>query len=103
MAERSWEKYAARLGDGEWTGVGSEWYARQYSRGGGAVPVTVIEDPEGDYLGWIDAEDRGAGIDTPTMIQRKEIFSIQFPYPVKDEEAAGHGTVIRLRIEEREA
>jgi hypothetical protein len=94
--------FAAPLGDGDWTGLGSEWYARQYASGCPAVPVVVTEDPEGDYLGWIEeTEDSPRSTGEPEMIQRKEIFSIQFPYGYKAEEAAGRGRAVRLRIEER--
>lgn len=98
----SWEMFAAPLGNGDWTGLGSEWYAKQYAGGGPAVPVVVTEDPEGDYLGWIEkTEGSPRNTGEPEMIQRKEIFSIQFPYGPDSEEAAGRGHAIRLTITER--
>lgn len=94
----SWEMFAAPMGDDDWTGLGSEWYARQYATDRKPVPVLVVEDPEGDYLGWIEETKGSTG--EPEMIQRKEIFSIQFPYGYQDEEAAGRGRAVRLTIKE---
>lgn len=97
----SWEMFAAPLGNGDWTGLGSEWYARQYATDRKPVPVLIVEDPEGDYLGWIEqTEDSPRNTGEPEMIQRKEIFSIQFPYGYKAEEAAGRGRAVRLSIKE---
>lgn len=91
-----WRMHAADHGD-YWTGVGSEWYARAH--GGTATPVLVTEDPDGDYLGWVDAKDEAEGDDRPGLICIKEIFSIQFTYGVKAEVDRGRGRVVPVRIE----
>lgn len=95
--------FAQPLDNGDWTGIGGEWYARQYGSSP-PMPVMVIEDPAGDYLGWLDARDGVVivGDTPPNMIQRKEIFSIQFPYGYKAEQDAGSGRAIPLRIETRD-
>lgn len=96
----TWELFAQPMGDGDWTGIGDRWYASQHGSSP-PVPITVTEDAEGDYLGWLDAREgdpRNTGV--PEMIQRKEIFSLQFTYGYEAEEQAGRGRAIRLRIEE---
>ena len=66
---------------------------REY--GGDPVPVTVIEDAEGDYYGWI-----ATGQDAPVMIQPSPaLFSMQFPYGPKAEVEAGRGKIVRLRVD----
>jgi hypothetical protein len=62
-------------------------------------PITLIEDPGGDYLGWIHADEDKPD---PVMVLRDRIYEIQFPYGSKAEEDAGRGRTVRLRIE-REA
>lgn len=59
------------------------------------VAVTLTEDPEGQYLGWIPKDK-----DEPTMIQPKKLFNMQFPYGVQAEITAGRGKAIRLRVDE---
>lgn len=61
------------------------------------VQVTVTEDPDGQYLGWIDA-DR----EVPTLIQYHTLYSMQFPYGPKAEEERGRGRTVTLRITEDE-
>ena len=68
------------------------------------VQVTVTEDADGPYYGWIDtsgtprAERRDA---MPVMIQpHRTLFRMQFPYGVDAEVDAGKGRVVRLRVEE---
>jgi hypothetical protein len=97
----SWEMFAAPLGDGDWTGVGNRWYARAHAEDGMPTPVLVTEDPEGDYLGWLETPEDEPWDEEPSMITRREIFSIQFPYGPEPEEAAGRGHAIRLTITER--
>ena len=61
------------------------------------VPVTLTEDPNGPYYGWIDAERT-----EPTMIQRHEgMFSMQFPYGAEAEANAGRGRIVRLQVQEQ--
>lgn len=58
------------------------------------VTVRLIEDPEGDLLGWIYT-----GKNTVDMVQRKHIFPVQFVYGVEEEVKAGKGEVVTLRVE----
>lgn len=59
------------------------------------VEVTVTLDPDGRYLGWIDANG-----DEPTIIQPHPVlYGIQFPYGPDVEEQAGKGRTVHLRIE----
>jgi hypothetical protein len=97
----SWQMFAMPLGDGDWTGVGDHWYASQHGEGA-PTPVQVTQDAEGSYLGWLDAEDGMVivGETPPSMIERKEIFSIQFPYGYHEEQKAGRGRAIPLTIKE---
>lgn len=57
--------------------------------------LNLVEDLEGDYYGWVPA-----GSNDIRMVQYKKIFLMQFPYSVEEEVAAGHGEVVRLRVEE---
>jgi hypothetical protein len=96
----TWEMLAMPNGRGDWSALGDAFYVRLHGCKN-PTPVVVIEDPEGDYFGWIDAEDELEGDDTPSMIQRKEIFNVQFAYGYEEEEKRGRGRSVRLRIEER--
>jgi hypothetical protein len=84
--------------NGAWYALGDEWYIRAHDCDF-PVPVTVTEDPEGDHLGWIDAEDERAGDYTPEMIRHRRIFEMQFIYGSKVEVEAGNGRVVPLRVE----
>lgn len=57
--------------------------------------VHLIEDPAGEYMGWI-----ATGEDAPQMIRTVNIFPIQFPGAYQELEAAGRGEAVRLSIEE---
>lgn len=60
------------------------------------LPVSLVEDAEGEYLGWIET-----GEDTVSMVTIDRIFSIQFPYSVGDAIAAGDGQVVRLSVKKQ--
>lgn len=93
----TWDMYGDRSDQtGDWLTVGRRWYVRAHGCAE-PIPVHLTEDPTGDYLGWIDVEDTD-----PTMIHRKEIFDMCFPYGSAAEVEAGRGRVVPLRIEERE-
>lgn len=97
-----WEMFGYPKGDGEWIMVGDPRTLRMHGCAE-PVPVEVIEDPEGNYLGWLDAREghpRNTGI--PEMIMHKKIFNIQFAYGYQPEEQAGRGRAIPLRIEVRD-
>lgn len=99
-----WEMFAL-LSDrlGEFSGIHPhERITRLY--GGAPQPVIVVVDPEGDYLGWIDAHsssDDALPDGVPVMIEHKQIFSLQFPYGVKAEVEKRTGFVVPLRIDLR--
>lgn len=99
MTER-WRMHGIPRGDGEWIMVGDPRTLRIH---GCANPpeVEVIEDPEGDYLGWLDerpGHPRNTG--EPEMILHKKLFNIQFAYGYQAEEEAGRGRAIPLTIRE---
>lgn len=85
-------------GNGSWYALGEEWWVRAHDCKS-PVPVKVIEDDEGDHLGWIDAESERAGDDTPEMIAHHRVFPIMFPYGVAVEVRRGNGRVVSLRVE----
>jgi len=62
------------------------------------LTLQVIEDPEGEYMGWLPADKPGE----ITMIQVDRLFNMQFPYGQKASEEAGQGKGIRIRLEEIE-
>lgn len=63
-----------------------------------AVQVTevAIDDPAGNYWGWIDA-----GAADPVMIRPgHDRYSMQFTYGPEAEERRGKGRTVRLRVTE---
>lgn len=93
-----WNMYAY-LRDGKVSAIaiGPERYVRLHGLTWPIVQVTVREDPEGSYLGWVDGFP--GGTTEPRMIQREALFDMQFPYGAKAEENAGKGRVVRLSVE----
>lgn len=57
------------------------------------LAVDVVEDADGEYLGWIAKDDTKL-----RMVQQKRIFPIQFPYSVQEEVDAGTGEAVPLSI-----
>jgi hypothetical protein len=94
--ERSWEMWAGRRGD-LFVDVGPHpTYVRMHGHDKPA-PVRVVEDPDGPYWGW---QEKGHEQEPPVMIyEHKTLFNICFPYGVQAEVDAGHGRVLRLRVE----
>ncbi len=78
---------------------GSLNYVKLHGLSEPIVRVSLIEDENGEYYGWIPT-----GKDTPTMIWKSEVvFSICFPYGYKTEEQRGKGKAIRLLVSENPA
>jgi hypothetical protein len=99
MASRSWQTHAQSF-PGEvanWAHFGTPFYILLYGSHKEIVPVRVIEDPEGDYMGWVRT-----GSDQIDMVLRSKIFDIQFPYGHQAEMEAGKGEAVRLRVERKE-
>jgi hypothetical protein len=95
----AWEMFGYPKGDGDWLVVDSYRVVKAHGYPE-PVPVVVTEDPDGNYLGWIEAEDEKADIATvPIMITYAKIFEINFAYGSAAEEAAGRGRVVRLRVD----
>jgi hypothetical protein len=95
---RSWELFgAANEKNGVYSVVGDAFFVRLH--GMTPVPIRLVEDPEGIYFGWLDAQEDEPD---PLFVQHERIFEISFPYGSKAEEDAGHGKKVRLRIEERD-
>lgn len=87
-----WPTLGGAYDPGKWACFGSDWYVRAH----GFTPqaVTLVEDPDGDYRGWI-----GTGETDPEVVLYGKIFDIQFPYGAQAEVDAGRGRVVRLRVE----
>lgn len=98
-AARSWEVLGARSG-GTWVCFGSPRDLRLRGHVAG-VPVRLVEDPGGDYRGWLPRADRLPR--PPVMVQHRRVFEVQFPDGSAAEAAAGRGEVVRLRVEVRDA
>lgn len=78
--------------------IGSKFYVETYGLSHPIVQVTVLEDPQGDYWGWL-----ATGAATPTMIWPSEnLFRVCFPYGPDAEVKAGKGRVVKLRVMKRE-
>lgn len=80
-----------------WVAIGSDWFVREHGCKQ-PIPVTLTEDAEGDYMGWIGSDEQ-----EPCMILHHKIFDIQFPYGHKAEVDRGRGEAVRLRISTRSA
>lgn len=102
MAEntaREWELFAARSAMGFSSIRKQKRIVRFYGYSDDQIiSVRAIEDPEGEYRGWIPT-----GEDFPDLIARKHIFPAQFTYGPVQSEADGKGKIIYLRIEETPA
>lgn len=99
-APRSWDMHAGRhtlhSGEDEFIDFGDPWYVQAH--GHDIVhPVRLVEDPDGDYTGWIDT-----GQTAPVMIYRREIFPVCFPHGVASAVDKGHGAPVSLRPEPRD-
>lgn len=94
---RTWKMFALFRDNGEPFNVYPHEGAVRMC-GGEPVPVTVIEDPAGDQLGWLDTD-----ATVPVMIQHKRIFDIQFAYGSRAEVEVGHGSIVPLRVERNDA
>ncbi len=94
-----WPTYAARrVHNGAWRydAFGTVQRLRIVEGKANIAPVLLIEDPAGPYFGWLRT-----GGEMPEMIRRRlSEFKVQFPYGYIDEERAGRGRMVRLRIEE---
>lgn len=103
----TWQMYAGRdTHNGGYKNFGHPRYVEMYGHTE-IVPVTLTEDPDGPYYGWMGSESIVAGkvwseADTePQMIQQFEgLFAMQFTYGVEAEVKAGKGRVVRLSVAE---
>lgn len=81
---RTWRAYAARDHRG-WTATGSRHYVERF---GEAVPVLIVEDPGGPYLGF-----QRHGDDTrPDLLASDELFAAWGAW----------GAWMRVRVEVRD-
>ncbi|WP_100514175.1 hypothetical protein [Mycobacteroides abscessus] len=62
--------------------------------------VTVTEDPEGEYRGWLKTGHEG---EPPVLIQHTNFFGMQFVYGVQAEIDRGMGSVVHLAVSADEA
>lgn len=100
---RSWRMFAGRVSDPR---VGRDFMTFGDERtvrfcGVDPVPVELVEDPEGQYYGWIQAGREGllprryTGI--PVMIQPHEgMFRMQSPDGFASKVERGDGEVVRM-------
>ncbi|MGV8910450.1 MAG: hypothetical protein ACOH1Y_15825 [Propionicimonas sp.] len=58
------------------------------------VKVSLVEDPYGDYQGWV-----ATGETQIIMVQHHRIFNMQFPAGYKAEVDLGRGEAVRLRVD----
>lgn len=96
----TWEMFGYPKGDGDWLKV-DDYRTIKMHGCAEPVPVLVIEDPDGNYLGWMEEREGVRKTGVPEMILYKKLFNMQFAYGYETEEEAGRGKAVRLRIEER--
>lgn len=94
----TWQMHAGRdERNGGFVHFGHPHYVQAYGHDE-VVPVTLTENPDGPYYGYIytDKPERG-----PVMIQQFEVlFSMQFTYGPEAEVEAGKGRIVRLAVTE---
>jgi hypothetical protein len=62
---------------------------------GEVVTLTLTEDPDGDYWGWLKT-----GESEPSMVHcRESLFNMCFPYGPQASVEAGHGEILRFRVD----
>jgi hypothetical protein len=98
MEPRTWTTHSADY-NGISTGdrfrhFGEARIVRMYGSAAPIVEVNLVEDPEGEYKGWIPA-----GETKMRMVLHKQLFPMQFPYGVTAEVDAGKGEAVNLRVE----
>jgi hypothetical protein len=91
----TWTMWAHRC-DNYYAHFGEREYVKLYGLDDPIVQVQLIEDPNGQYWGWI-----GAGNEVPEMIQPHYApFQVQFHYGWQAEQDDGKGHVVRLAVQE---
>lgn len=94
---REWFAFSERRTDGKFTTI-EKWQEAMLFSGvpqSRIVKVRLVEDAEGEYLGWLDNDDNGE----ISMIQHNRVFAIQFPYGVAAAVERGEGVPVPLRVE----
>lgn len=93
--ERTWLMWALPgQRPGTFDAAGHRRFAQAHSTTEPAVPVRVVEDPDGDHFGWI-----ATGEHEPTMIHSHLMgLRICMPYGIDAEVQAGRGRVVTLSI-----
>jgi hypothetical protein len=87
--------WAQDYGNDLWMHFGSKRYADIHGGDEPTVAVRLIEDPDGEYHGWLET-----GEDTPSMIwPSRAQLTMCFAYGIQVEIDKGRGVPIRLRCE----
>jgi hypothetical protein len=99
-----WQMWA-RLDDGALMNVNeSKFYVQEHIFDGSEpVQVTVTEDPDGNFYGWVyDVDGPYSNNGVPQFIQpHRGLYDMQFPYGPEATERAGRGKTVRLHVEVR--
>lgn len=98
---RKWDTYCHVYPEShtEYRDFGDPRYVKMFDEKYPISAVCLIEDPMGDYMGWLDYKHPKNGL---VMVERVKIFDISFPYGHKVEEEAGKGEAVRVRAELRD-
>lgn len=102
---KSWRMHAGRADERsqrhyQFEHFGDPQYVLAYGHAE-AVEVEVVEDPDGAYWGWVDANPRYSPNGRPEMIWGwKAAFNMQFTFGPDAEVEAGRGQVVRLSVSE---
>lgn len=91
---RTWKMFAHERNGSIFNVEEREFTAKMYAGNRPLIKVNVIECETGDHLGWIKT-----GEDHPIFIYLEKVFPICFTYGVDEAVKAGHGVVVRLKIE----
>lgn len=94
---REWQSFAEERTDGSGFLTIEPWIQAVHMSGvpkEQIVTVKLIEDPAGDFRGWL-----AAGENHVVMVQHKRIFPIQFAYGVEAAVEKGDGVPVKLRVE----
>ncbi|MEB3033574.1 hypothetical protein KV113_18625 [Mycolicibacter sp. MYC340] len=92
---RTWSGFAHRGGNGVFSGTRIGIPESVIGFAGLDTKVTVIEEPSGEYRGWVYT---GREADPPIMIEHARIFDMQFPYGAAAAIGAGEGSAVPLSV-----
>ncbi len=100
--KKQWTAFAydcepGKDGRGRYRHIGHRHYVKLHGLDDPIVAVTLTEDSQGDYWGWLASDAAEPSMVWPSKVQ----FTMCFPYGPEAEVKRGKGKILRLRVERR--